>query len=322
MITNPTVFVLGAGASVDYGFPIGRQLVLNIVRSCDDFQLRSLVDPGDMDLHEGERAPDFAEALALSNQQSIDSFLSKNSEYREIGLRAIALNLLPCEKLNQFEMSAEKRFYEGLLQFLDPPTEKDFERNRASIVTFNYDRSLEQFLYQSWMNSFGLSHYETVQLMKNIEIIHVHGELGKHPAFDENGLQYGTVDVPNKTAFEVFPRDVLTRAVESLKLAYDSNIYRYGPMQRANFLLQHAKQVCFLGFGYGEENLCNLFQVPAPKEIGAAFSAAFFGSAMNVPQSDRYRTEVNFGGRIQLADPSSDCLEALGELELRLDELQ
>ena len=33
MITKPTVLILGAGASVDYDFPPGRKLLLDICRA-------------------------------------------------------------------------------------------------------------------------------------------------------------------------------------------------------------------------------------------------------------------------------------------------
>lgn len=34
MINKPTVLVLGAGASCDYGFPLGRELLFNVLQFC------------------------------------------------------------------------------------------------------------------------------------------------------------------------------------------------------------------------------------------------------------------------------------------------
>ena len=34
MIDTPTLFILGAGASVPYGFPVGAQLKRHIIKNC------------------------------------------------------------------------------------------------------------------------------------------------------------------------------------------------------------------------------------------------------------------------------------------------
>ena len=47
MITIPTVFILGAGASKSYGFPTGAELRKDIIRNCVDRLLyfKNLVPP-------------------------------------------------------------------------------------------------------------------------------------------------------------------------------------------------------------------------------------------------------------------------------------
>jgi hypothetical protein len=56
VITRPTVLILGAGASVDYGFPTGKQLLLEISREVREsgkvsrFLHKSLdIPPSDLD---------------------------------------------------------------------------------------------------------------------------------------------------------------------------------------------------------------------------------------------------------------------------------
>src|SRR2546423_9819863 len=96
MITRPTVLVLGAGASADYGFPLGYRVVTQICHG--------LTSPNE-DLHKrllgcafsANDIESFRIALELSAQLSIDTFLENRPDFLKIGKAAIACCLIPCE---------------------------------------------------------------------------------------------------------------------------------------------------------------------------------------------------------------------------------
>ena len=88
--------VLGAGASVPYGFPTGRQLgdeiIKHAARKNDKIQ-RALVDAG----YGATRLGELVEAFTESRQVSIDAFLGNRGDFVRVGSAAIAAVLIRCE---------------------------------------------------------------------------------------------------------------------------------------------------------------------------------------------------------------------------------
>ena len=78
---DPTVFVLGAGASNLYGLPLGIQLKQDILELPD-----SRVQPFLGDLQDAAALiPGFKAALAQGDYGTIDHFLEKKKRYRDLG---------------------------------------------------------------------------------------------------------------------------------------------------------------------------------------------------------------------------------------------
>ncbi len=83
MITRPTVLVLGAGASQPYGFPLGSELRIDILRLADSRALRAgyegaaegaaLAIRANLNLH--PLFTEFVSAFKNSGFYSIDAFL-------------------------------------------------------------------------------------------------------------------------------------------------------------------------------------------------------------------------------------------------------
>src|SRR5690606_24349576 len=85
-----TVFVLGAGASNPYGFPLGGKLLSLVWESTSNAAVdHPLCKLG----HQQAELDAFAEALAASNRPSVDAFLEHRPEFLMLGKRAIALTL-------------------------------------------------------------------------------------------------------------------------------------------------------------------------------------------------------------------------------------
>jgi aspartate/tyrosine/aromatic aminotransferase len=82
---------------VDYGFPIGWQLVREVI---DNFQARSnwrelLTEHGH---YTAEQVEDFLRALSGSAQNSVDAFLEERGEFLEVGIAAMSIVLIHKEK--------------------------------------------------------------------------------------------------------------------------------------------------------------------------------------------------------------------------------
>jgi hypothetical protein len=83
MITQKTVFVLGAGASHPYKFPIGWQLVRDVVGLFDktDSNRKALFDAAECSADEYD---EFIRVLRGSAPSSVDVFLEKQKKFLKI----------------------------------------------------------------------------------------------------------------------------------------------------------------------------------------------------------------------------------------------
>lgn len=96
MITTPTVFVLGAGASIPYGFPSGVQLFQEIYNKIESIKWIEKLHNSDFNIPR-ETISTFKRELFFSAKTSIDAFLENRTEYIKLGKLCIALALIPYE---------------------------------------------------------------------------------------------------------------------------------------------------------------------------------------------------------------------------------
>jgi hypothetical protein len=256
-----TVFVVGAGASKPYGLPTGGDLRDIICHDAlaPDPGLQSLgVDP------KGFRK--FQDTLLHSGRSSVDAFLGSRPDHMEIGKLAIALALLPLEvpsRLFRFWIKNRRsevhptateqgcgHWYELLFNMLTGDrTFAELDLARVGVVTFNYDRSFEEYLFVSLLNSYGRSREETAARFGEMPFVHVHGSLGRLPWQPEDkakpAVPYGAAgDVPGHVSAA---RDSIIVLHEA-----DQNSLEF---ERARRLIAAAQQVYFLGFGFHRTNL-------------------------------------------------------------------
>jgi hypothetical protein len=268
MITKPTVFVLGAGVSMPYGFPSGKKLVELIHSSTREFApeyptlssinrettYRELVAKFGKDV-----VMKFGDALFYSQQQSIDAFLEHRPEFSEIGKLAISLLILSKEieyELLKFE-NRDKGCYQFLFSKLTANWD-EFSRNKVGFVTFNYDRSLEHFLFTSLKNTYNKTDSECAQQFTNIPIIHVHGLLGKLPWQSENGIPYGCqVENPSQKGNFSFDINLTVPAAKQIAVISEDQ-FTSKEFESAFQLLSKADQIYFLGFSYHPTNMKRL----------------------------------------------------------------
>ena len=136
MITRPTVFILGAGASYSFGYPLGKNLVEIILKNFDPANTKNSIE-----LFKGlgfseEEIADFRNELKFSVSPSIDTFLEPRKEdERYLGKLAIANALIPFE--NEEPLFYDNSWYSILFNKINSSFE-NFDKNKVSFITFNY----------------------------------------------------------------------------------------------------------------------------------------------------------------------------------------
>ena len=249
MITTPTVLILGAGASHPYGFPTAKELKEQI---CDAFASSTTRASKFLGRTESKYTPEqfseFRQAF-LKAPASIDAFLYRRPEFLAVGKLAIAYCLMPFEdETKLYQPDGDLRggnWYEYLAGKLDS-TFEEFGNNKLSIVTFNYDRSLEHYLLNALMYLHGKSRDECANTLAKIPIVHVYGQLGEHEYPKQGSQQYRPDQVKHF-------RYVQT-AADGIKLYHEEA----EAASRAREVLSGAKRICFLGFSYNQFNVDRL----------------------------------------------------------------
>lgn len=263
MIKVPTVLILGAGASMPYNFPSGRELVDRILISLGNYGTitprSKLMEIG----FDSQKIDDFSYSLAGSFKGSVDAFLEDRKEFIDVGKAAIAQALIPYEvstsfrrrqRDDKFGKVGQLEWYEYLFNQLYSTFEK-FGDNEISIITYNYDRSLEEFLFNALSNSSGKPKDACIEQIKKIPIIHLHGKLGNLPwQSTDNVLKYNAL-----AEYGTIPADVIENAGNSIRIIYeDFNLTNDREFNDAYQLLGKAERIYFLGFGYNDINLSRL----------------------------------------------------------------
>lgn len=251
MIERRTVFILGAGASMPYGMPSGDQLRRELCgASFAPNGVHSNLLESTVDIARGEIAH-FADFFRKSNQRSIDAFLSRQERFRDIGKFCIAAELCSRERQESVIGDIEDDWYALLLEALtrDAITLQDVRRNQIRIVTFNYDRSLEYYLFESLKHTFpNATDADILTTIDGFGILHVYGCLAEFSP------------VPRAGARQYIP------ATDANSLRTAANGILVIPEARDDApVFQHAREavfwsqaLCFLGFGFDFLNLARL----------------------------------------------------------------
>lgn len=248
MIKTKTLFILGAGASAPFEYPTGiqlRNLICGQTRKAAIIQALVPVNEKEDESFHAQSVDKFITEFSRSGLYSIDFFLEHRKEFMNIGKMTIASYLLPCEKDERLRESGNN-WYMYLYDRLKSSFE-EFDGNKISFITFNYDRSLEQFLFEALKNQFNKTPQECAEKIKNIPIIHLYGQLDFLPWQNENGLPY----LYRKNSFVR-----LRNARDNIKLITEEReVEKSQEFQAAYKLIEKAGRIYILGFGFDEINL-------------------------------------------------------------------
>jgi len=299
VIVRPTTLILGAGASVPYGFPSGYELLKQVIARTDLDRQHHYADYfGWMGFTKAD-ARDFREALLKSGKTSVDAFLEHRPEFVSFGKAAIAATLICFEDEQALFERNGTSWYEYLFNQLNTKFH-DFNKNKLAVLTFNYDRSLEHYLFSALRHSYGKPDQECLEALRSIPIIHLHGDLGALHVGDQTGRPYSTNLTP----------EALQVATKGIKVIHES-IDNEPQFSTAHDLLAKSEHVCFLGFGYLPLNLQRL-------KIPTVFSSAceVSGTSKGLTPHECNQIVTLFHSRIGLCARGSDTLMYLRETGL------
>lgn len=287
MIDPQTVLILGAGASVPYGYPSGEKLSQNIYHELKDptHQYgRELIKHGfsESDILE------FRNSFFYSGKSSIDAFLEHRPEFIDIGKLVIARSLIPHENIDKLFESNQGRWYKYFFNNNLNNSIDDIDKNKLGVITFNYDRSFEQFLFTALKNSSGENNSKCASKIKKIPFIHVHGNLDDLEWQSSHGRPYDST---------LCEGDFLDKSAKSIKIIHE-DIDEAESFKEAHKIIDKADNIYFLGFGYNKTNVERLNIILDDKSI--------FGTHFGLQTAETYAAEKLFDNKINFDARDSD----------------
>jgi hypothetical protein len=196
----------------------------------------------------GEAAlDDFCRQFEVSGLYSIDAFLARRPRLQEIGKRCIAALLLAAESQWRVENPATD-WYGTFWNQVTTDSLDDLDFSWLSVVTFNYDRSFEQYLLAAIMATYGAAEQDALESLGTLRIVHVYGSLGG--AFStsngylerEGGLTAARVGT----------------AAQSLRVIPEHRNAGGDDFEVAKELLRASWRTAVMGFGFDPTNLARL----------------------------------------------------------------
>lgn len=341
MFKRKTLFILGAGASVPYGYPTGQKLIADIISDIENDHIFlphpknpppimgklldieyyrdaiADIDTENLDIVYGKdvagmstlevldrksnktffvqklskikQLKQLQEDLEYFDPVSIDIFLSLNPLHAKWGKMMIVYSLLKREGKEKFKRNfCDDNWYGYFLNDIlagcaDDP-QKILSENDFRIVTFNYDVSLDYYLYSRLkviesLNKAGIDYWKNIE--KNGRIMHVYGqlagddELGNYGALNSNESKSSMPQeiTPNRNKkpinYELETKRFL-KACKNKDKIYLMHEERNGKndnedaektrkhYEKIKMFVSEAEEIIIIGFGFDRDNLDNI----------------------------------------------------------------
>ncbi|WP_108126465.1 hypothetical protein [Saccharospirillum mangrovi] len=305
-----TTYIIGAGASMDYGFPTGDKLkedISTMYRKNDDGtfnndQVNSYYNKLVTTFKNKEYLSLDHEAhelnSALPTAFSIDNYLDAHNEKADrllYGKLGILYTINKYEKASPLCIRKEpdKQFNTELLKkspwhlsFFHSLIEGcDFERfkNRIEDITliiFNYDRCIEQFLLLAIQIYYEVDEESAKDSIRSLQIIHPYGSIGKLPWLANSSsysLDYG--------------QNIVFGSMQSIAISNELKTFteelnpKESEIADAKTALFNSSRVVTLGFAFHHMNL-KLLSISDFNDLFIDNERTLFGTAFNISKSD------------------------------------
>lgn len=271
MFKDDTVFVIGAGASSEFGLPVGGELSRTIKGNCEfeiDHWGTVKVGPhrifqhyenlfGRADSEAVDRYNMRLEAFrkirtGIDSAESIDEYIYRYSDdpiIAEVGKLHIAFAISAAEKSSMlyagdgFGEDISKAhntwiwcFFKALTNGVKASEIHEIGQN-ITIICFNYDRCIEHYLEHALVRTYhGMTISEARDIVKGIRIIHPYGKLGE---LDEH--EFG-----DQSNFPLMSDNLITWS-ETVR-----DDFVVSDMATA---IRGARRIVFMGFAFANQNM-------------------------------------------------------------------
>lgn len=333
MLAKPTVLILGAGASLAFGLPVGSKLATQIREMLDfHFEFGSQ-SKGSREIaqtvvrarrHDSEALFRQASVIsrALPGFKSIDDCLHthrSNTLGVLAGKMAIAEAIAAAERRSTIaplwfgsqderEQAKHRLWYTWagqivrmLVTGVDRETYPEVLR-QLTVVSFNYDRCFASAVFHLLQNALDLSEGAAAEAMAGMSILHPYGSLGPLP-YEQQSVPFGGAGDLIAAAQRLF--------------IYTEEQSEAGHLQAIKDTVYDAERLLFLGFGFHQQNI-DLMASPDRDLRGKEI----FGTVKSEPlpaermYRDRLANRIGVTGPITLEDLT--CEELLSQYGVQL----
>jgi len=241
------LFIIGAGASVPYGFPSGEKLLEEIkgVKNSEDklkrwIYKRVLIYNSDR-IVKGKVFEKVLSDLNDSLMTSVDDFI-RNRNYEDDEYN-IAIKRIIAAFILYYENNIKKTidWTEHLLTAIDRRDNSLKHFFKSRFIIFNYDRVFEHKILHYLTFEKREPEDRAMEIIDRMNIIHLHGYLGSF-----NKLRFGAEQMDNSIP-------------ENFETVWDSkNSYIKQIIHKSREYITFSERIFFLGFSYLEENMIKL----------------------------------------------------------------
>jgi hypothetical protein len=304
MFKRRTLFVVGAGASKEFGLPLGPELAATIAGKVN-ITARDWghdVQTGDVDIasqlhrRDHKRLSNFTSAChtirdGVQMASSIDDFLdahASNEDVKIVGKIAIAKSILEEERKSKlffdksnFYNKMKVNKFEGtwLIKFIRmlgrgvPKERIDTIFHNAAFIVFNYDRCIEQCLYHALQQLYAVPAPQAAEILSKLTIIHPYGAVG----------HLKTESTPSGVAFGG-EHDRLSENYAMLSdriKTYTEQVDDEQDLAVIHDEVRKAERLVFLGFAFHDQNVA-LIKPNGPLARKDIYATAFGMSSSDV----------------------------------------
>jgi hypothetical protein len=306
MFKRKTVIVLGAGAGVEIGMPIGSTLSTVIATKLNikfgEFgtkmksgspeivaALKRIAKDREEDFNDW-RATGCTVASGISYTRSIDAYINTHKVNKKI---AVCAKLAIVQTILEYESKCALAVKEGASREWRNRTEVmgswlpdllyvlqdgvvvgenlDELFSNVCIINFNYDRCIEQFFLHALRDLYQIDENEAARLVGGLKIYHPYGVVGTLPPLSgKRQVSFGVTDYG----------DIVGLADEIR--TFNEQIEEGDELAAMREEIASSERILFLGFHYHQQNM-DLLKTSAPARGG---DVRVFGTAVGRSGSD------------------------------------
>jgi hypothetical protein len=314
-MTAKTVFVIGAGASCEYGFPSGIALKAQISELLGKLESPTQYDEVMSDaihLIADENTVGGAQKFVVAATQiskalplalSIDNYLhthNGDTVIEQLGKLAIVRTILAAERKSKLFFKDQDKFsfsevedtwLSKLMQLLNESNTIHSLKERLSSITFvvfNYDRCIEHFLFNAIRIFYGVTWEEAAVVAKLARIYHPYGTVGKYP-FNNSSQALGTpygADLQQHSLIEVAGK---------IKTFTEGTDDRLSDIKAIRNHISNASKLIFLGFAF---HPINIELLAREEDAEVSYESLTFATAYRMSESNIRLIDAEVTGKI------------------------